>query len=961
MTDYHIEGYPAGSADLAATQTGRSGGNAATITAPAVAFAGEGRFVQRPSQRWNGMSATIASIGNNYATGFHAQTALFLGTVREVDGNRVDLNLGESDWQVELWIGAEADVYRVVSGEMIHVGTATVVGGNLGSAFMSGANDTTAYTQAGGFGFYSESVGIARTRWYGVAAVDAGGQIGEIGWAAYTPAHLDSGSQPSNTDTVSLGVPYSEGGALPAPGNVAAVADASGPRRANLTWDAVPGAVGYLPFQSTRDPATHPDFRHLEMAPGGPTIQLGDMVILRHRVMNPTTEMLGTRAGKAFSIYRVIRPTLLNERLITGVEPDVTVRLIPFAGSAPAADAGDDYLELELGAGFTGNWLLQQYWHGPEGSGYDQLIPGETYRLEFWVRASAPCGITANMDVPGVGATAVSVTTAWQKVTVNAVATVQAGGPSPFRITYDTPGVPVVLHLAGLVLRRASVPLNGFGPELASRMPAGMALRDHALIKIGDRGYFIDEVTAPIGFGYRAHSVHAFLQNCLTLGLVPWLQLEWILRPAEWADFMAYLAAPVASGHPMALRRQANGRSAPWTDAFDRVLFEFGNEAWNTLSEFLNPPSMTDAATSTVYGQAAVYGLIARLAAQAMQGSPWFSPKMEWVLGGWSRNSFGADAAETFRLPCEVGIANYNGGWDEGGNKVTEAPASYQNVMAVAPGSLHDAMDGEVDRLAAVAAASGGALVYGQTLRPTCYEAGPGYQLNGLNGATLTSAERIVQEVVMKSRAAATGTLDTVLSQAERGFSRYNFFTIGEGDYWKSHAEAANGGATYPSWQVCQVLHEQMGASDIMASLTVYDAGATTADPNGGSVAVDAVFAFGLRSLDRPDRVMLVVGNRDVSRTVLPTICTALSSAASCTVFANVGDYREHNRYPPGQRRTTAGGLEPDAQSVAIAIAGQPTAVPADLSRIVVDASLGATAAGLPPGCCVMIQLDGAT
>lgn len=91
------------------------------------------------------------------------------------------------------------------------------------------------------------------------------------------------------------------------------------------------------------------------------------------------------------------------------------------------------------------------------------------------------------------------------------------------------------------------------------------------------------------------------------------------------------------------------------------------------------------------------------------------------------------------------------------------------------------------------------------------YEAGPGYSLNGLNGALVTHEQSQTQEQVMKSLAAGTATLDAFLARAYRGFATQNYFTMGEGTLWTSHAKWYRGGQAYPAWELISLFNREGG------------------------------------------------------------------------------------------------------------------------------------------------------
>ncbi len=78
--------------------------------------------------------------------------------------------------------------------------------------------------------------------------------------------------------------------------------------------------------------------------------------------------------------------------------------------------------------------------------------------------------------------------------------------------------------------------------------------------------------------------------------------------------------------------------------------------------------------------------------------------------------------------------------------------------------------------------------------------------MNGLNNAKVSKKQAVEQELVMKSLASGTAMLDSFLSRASLGFGIQNFFTLGSGQMWKSHAKWYDGGHSYPAWKLISLV-----------------------------------------------------------------------------------------------------------------------------------------------------------
>jgi hypothetical protein len=925
--------------------------------------------LEAPSTDSFGVSVTVTSPRDYFVEEIRPKGRLHTQIVTQTDGRRLAM-----DWQMDnanvlrdrAWIGATVEVYRVLSGSRVFVGSYGVTDANFGQWHLAGASPRTAYTQADGFSHFNPSFGQPdeywdlRPRWYGVAAVDGSNQIGPIAYAEYTPSSLQGGYALPNDNTLTLSADYTPGSALPAPGNVTATPDASSPATANISHDPVPGAVGYIHFLSWDDPATHPTFKFIEV--DGDGIEPGDEIIVRQKFLTFDPDVLATRTMVLKDSIHGVSALFPGERYplwsLYATQGIIDASLVPYDG--PEVAAGDWALRYQIAATAVQapTNLFVDFWNAQPTQNWYHVAPvGARYRMLARVWASRAAQVTLDIGLTGAPTSSYALSPGWQTLELQGTATGEATNVLAARILYTPDGAPIEIRLAGIDL--TPVDSTGlFSDDIAEQMLPGMVVRDHTFIKVMPNGYEIEDLLSANYRGPRAYSVHQFLTSCAAASVKPWLQIEPFLTPAEWVFFGDYLCAPVSSGTPGALRRQALGRTAPWSEAFDEMLLEFGNEAWNGIPAFFNPPgNATDRVTGAPYDRSEYYGLMARQGAQTLQASPHWPTHITFVLGGWAANAFfSAGALRGFRAPCYVGIANYNGGWDTGGNLVSEDDASYQNTLASAAASQIEEMDNLVAALQSVCTEVG--LTYGTDVRPTCYEAGPGYQLNGLNGASVSPEELIVQEVVMKSRAAGTATLHTALAQAARGFAHFNFFVLGQGDLWKSHAPFAQGGATYPQWQVIRKLHELYGQMQVFEAPAAFPEQITVQNNAGQDVTIDNTFVYGITSLSQPQRQGFVVGNIGLERQEICRIDTGWSTITNLSSWTLNGPYAAHNRYPVGQRLTPDGTYIADPKSGPIDISGMSLTVPSDLTSVLTDDGLGFGAEGVGMGNCGFFVVD---
>lgn len=968
MSDMRFTGLPAGQASVSVQQAGQQ--SSLTASLPALPLVGERNcFVlghQPVQEQWEGMSVTTFTVeGQGIGSGVYPPVYRDVAQVTTGHPNRV-INDGFSDDTLmpSTYVGGTADVYRVRNGAVVQVRQSTITGGNWGKW------SDIAQVSSPGYNFLFRPWYAHGARyWFGVAAVDGANAAGAIGFAAHDlPADANRASVPDNLNAASF--TWQEGGALPAPTSVTVTPQPDQESSVSISWDPVAGAIGYVVFIAYSDPATFEADRYLELEDdGGDPLLTGDMVILTNRIMQPSVSMKSKRVygdGQTSAPFISV-PVENNLNLPDG---DLTFAFGDWTAQDPAPDAslGTSYIRIDVKPGAGSASLMRRFWAGSAAQTY-YTVPrtDQVYRWRAWIEVDRTVAMQLEMGLKGVSSKVFTLTPGWHEVVFRASAAEfrdQGQQVDFWRLSVLDRAEPVQVRVAGVQYHDEANTFHNFPAPLAELVPEGMFLRDHSLIKPGQKTTDVASLTNPPGESPRETTLEGYLRACHAVGGRPWIQIEWYHTVDDWLDLLAYVAAPVSSGHPMALKRQSNGRTAPWTEAFDHIRWEFGNESWNTLAEFWNPPTtMPDEVTGEPVGRGTIYALMCRRAVEAMQASPYWSDKISFVLGGWARSNYSFQIAEGFGLPVEIGIANYNGGWDEGNTLVTENLSSYQTTVGVVPASTAGAIDHLVDGLKALAETPGFPLTYGEDLRPTCYEAGPGFQLNGLNGASVTEAEAIVQEVVMKSRAAATGTLETMMYQALQGFAVFNFFTLTEGDRWGARASAAQGGGVYPPYALCKVVMEQMGPSSVFKATGLRPDTVELAERDGSPIFPPSGFIYGLRSHANPRRLMLVIGNRSLQQSLPLSVFSTVRSCDALTAWGNLGDYREHNRYPVGQRLVPGGGYTADPNCVDIRFDPVVLTPPTDPARIDIDATLGMPGLddGLPPGGALLLQLDGVT
>ena len=88
---------------------------------------------------------------------------------------------------------------------------------------------------------------------------------------------------------------------------------------------------------------------------------------------------------------------------------------------------------------------------------------------------------------------------------------------------------------------------------------------------------------------YESHStdpygLHEMYVLCEYVGCDPWYCLPGTITLDEMKAFMEYIGAPADTG--LGKLRAQLGHPQPWTEVFDRIHVEFGNEAWNNAGPY---------------------------------------------------------------------------------------------------------------------------------------------------------------------------------------------------------------------------------------------------------------------------------------------------------------------------------------------------------------------------------------
>lgn len=846
---------------------------------------------------------------------------------------------GWNTWPEGTFDGADIEVLRIVNGTFKTVRRDRVAqGGYHVSAWLPvlPSNRILPADQTR-FSISWESFSRRDAPWYyTVRAVDASGNLSPPAPAIAISPPAKPGKVEEKPAFIETKLTDKEAAGLPPPANLSGRISLS--RTLLLSWDPVPGARGYAVYRSDLPPERMRGYG-IELAGKGEAIRRGDMILLRKEFRAPRREEVATnRIWGAGSVKGTFGSALLPGMPGDSNMPDVS--LVDHAPDTPVEDPGQTYLRTELRGGQE--MFIGRYNHaGPGNTFYPVLDPEATYRFEIWMRGTGR--VTARFGMGGVYASVPGLPVTirpeqeWRKYIIDfkvpPYSAAKAKSPGQMGIKLIGPGT---VDVDNFRIYRTDAGFMDVRPEDRAELArSGMsALRLHMFIKTGRSTYDLAQLTDPagVGQGTGGNSLPKLLSIIQSLGMEPWIQIEPHFSPEEWTGLVEYLAAPFdpAKDDPKALpwaaKRVAQGHPAPWTDVFDKIYFEVGNETWNTMFAPWVFPKMKDGGTLnwTEYSAGEVYGLYQEHVLSIMRESPWWdrlAPRLEPVLGGWNGSQYGMDALRRSPNSRVLTHAAYIGGWDSGEGPVRPTPDGFASVMAYAPQVMERGARRYHDDVQALS---------GRQVTLGTYESGPGYALNGLNGEKVSRERAAEQELVMKSAAAGAATLDSFLTRAVAGDRIQNYFTFGRGDTWRSHARQENGNQAYPSWAWLALFNRE-GLGDLLAVRTDTVPTADLPKVRRRSARDDAPMAAAYATR-RGDRLTVIVVSRlapghpagsDGRMSVqigLPVI-----AAQRLTRYRQSGDYAAEN-YTSEQTRIVSDEIGLSADPGTLEIADLPPA-----------------------------------
>ncbi|MGF1482885.1 MAG: hypothetical protein ACFBZ8_00810 [Opitutales bacterium] len=861
--------------------------------------------------------------------------------------------------------GAEVRVYRIVDGKMTIVRRDRIAEGGFAASDWRG--NTNRLVSAGKTEFVWKWAGITRPDvpyYFAVQAVDTAGNVSEPSNHVSFMRPDVVGGQGSATKPFKAQRNTSDSTPPAAPTNLTGEIQEDGSLK--LTWEAsaADDLAGYAIRYSDYDPENHRgEYMQLEgkAASEDENIRKGDMIFVAKKFYDGSRKKYhSNRVWGANRHNRDTLPGLVN--FYPDEDPNKTWKLVQHDSDTPVEDPGETYLDIKLGEG-TEHGLSIYNHAGSAQNWYEVLMPDTPYVVEFWMKYDGPGTPKVTFLLSGIHSQKVAPidfapTGEWAKYQANfSVPSVpDSSQASQMILTMSGPGTYSIDNYR--IYQGDTEFLDYFARDYERISRSGMiSLRTHGPIKTRTTTYSMEQFTNPGGVIENISKTNTLPQQFKMMrkaDVIPWLQIEFHMTPEEWLGFVEYIAAPydpasdTPEAKPWAHKRFAQGQAKPWTDEFEEIWFEIGNETWNWL---FNPwvfEAMPDAATGQNVQRGKVYGLFQEHVRDVMRSSPYWTAelddKFEFMIGGWRHQNFSEQAASTTPSSAHIMHAAYNGGWDEGEGPASTTPASYFNILAQVNQTAEPAARYLLSLVEEASAAHGGQQF------PGTYEAGPGYALNGLNNARVTPQQAQEQEEAMKSLTGGVATLDSFLIRAYYGHKIQNFFTYGEGDRWKSHAEWYHGGHAYPCWEVLEIFNK-VGTGDI---LRIETESVPTADLAGFKrrQAVDDAPMVAAYASRKDDRLTLFLISRkipnfpnegDAGFTPM-TLKLPFTQAQSFTGYRMSGDHTAHNLYSYdvsfGEGVTSGGGTFD--------------------GELKINQFVGADERGLPPATILVLVFEGA-
>ncbi len=621
-----------------------------------------------------------------------------------------------------------------------------------------------------------------------------------------------------------------------------------------LSWTASPtsGVTGYRVKRSVA-PASKQEQR-VYLAPGASVLQKWDYVVLEKRFDNFDMKYVNPR------VRGIGNPMNTPGWYWNADLGQVSFSLVPHPQPVPVAmiEPGETCLKIEAREGdqeikqivFIGTE------HGGESIWYGQLEPGKRYRLEVWLRQErlgngGEVTFSYGAGYPDIKK-AFRVTGEWAKYVheFNGPVRPTAAWHFGHMLRFRGPGT---LWMDNAWIGRIDRPEDAqalYVPnatvlnELLASQPATGPKGAHRI-------WFLDrDATMSSILGWYANSkvnpdwattVSGTTEMTVPMGLMfdlatgpdpgsrmkPYLVLQHLLHSEQdWLNFVEYMAAPydpardTPESKPWAFRRyQQRGVGTPWTEEFQEITVELGNETWHNGAF---PDWLGFNRFMAIWQGGPEYGLFARYIIENMKTSPYWKrgnldQKLRFCLGAGYNGSveadgkvsgYGEEAMQTCPHASRLGHANYVGPKWETGDR-SEGKFDDHGLQGTLLGFLAGPLENQVKMSQAQQSLARTHHAYDIV----AYEGGPsGYALPGHD----SPEEKAANEKYGKSLAMAVAALDSWLLSYQYGWTDQCFLGYGQGLYWSSHTPLWDGLRPCAGWQAL-AMRNRLASGNLMA------------------------------------------------------------------------------------------------------------------------------------------------
>lgn len=505
----------------------------------------------------------------------------------------------------------------------------------------------------------------------------------------------------------------------------------------------------------------------------------------------------------------------------------IALRLADHDGGAAVPFPGETYGEVTL-QDANAERIFQYVFHPfdeGEGQWYSQLHPGGRYRVSAWLRSNDGVRVRTTFvgQYESLGQSDDwQPTSEWQEYNYEVVAPAYptSGSHGAVGLEFTGPGTVDIDNFSFSRVDGAygeaphapgegslspwldSVPASGPKPGVRFYPLTHSTSSVEALLGNQGRNPSYEVNNGSFG-GYSCVTLPAIMEWAYATGdspgtrSSPMLSINVKYSEAEWWAVVEYLGVPydpskdTQQSKPYAhLRYVQRGHGQPWTDEFNEILIEYGNESWHNGAGGYGWDGFGP--SGGVHGGGKEYGLFARFVFEEnVKRNPlWkahqLKDKIKFVLGAnydATLTSYGEAAVIENPRTNYLGHANYVGPKWETGDASSNAfdAAGLQETLV----GMHTGMRDLIRNASEVCRQLNGTTT--ARYRVLAYEGGPsGYWQN--------QDDPEIDENYGKSLAMGVAALDAWLHASQWGFGEQYYLGFASGGWWSSHTMPEAGG-----------------------------------------------------------------------------------------------------------------------------------------------------------------------